>query len=75
MADRTIGNKTIITLDSNIPDLSHIEQTLDAQNTKLEEQLLSSQKVLQQAKILNVYKAHENDFTVDETIFDSGDDV
>ena len=75
MADRVITNKSIITLDSNIPDLSHIEDSLNTQAIKLEDQLLTAQKVLQQAKILNIYKAHENDFIADETIFDSGDDV
>ena len=75
MAHISIANKKIFTLDSNVADLSHIEIALTEQNVKLEETLLSSQKILQQSKILNVYKAHENDFTVDPTIFDTGDNV
>ena len=70
-----VENKKIITLDSNLPDLGDIEAKLDEQNTKLQDQLISTQKILQQSKINNLYKAHENDFTVDETIFDTGDDV
>jgi hypothetical protein len=70
-----VENKKIITLDSNLPDLSDIEAKLEEQNTRLQDQLISTQKILQQSKIHNLYKAHENDFTVDETIFDTGDDV
>lgn len=71
MAKLNVQNKGIYTLDSNIPDLTRIEDTLDLQGIALTEQLLASRKILQQQRITNVYKAHENDFTVDESQYDT----
>lgn len=70
-----IAGKQILTLDSDRIDLSLIEDKLQDQLNKLEETLVSNQKILQQQKITNLYKASENDFVIDDNIFDEGDNV
>jgi hypothetical protein len=66
-----LTNKKIITLDSTIGNLVEINNNLSNQNTQLNEQILQSQKLIHQLRINNMYKAHENDFIIDDNIFEN----
>lgn len=67
----TISNKKIITLDSMNNNLIEINNSLSNQNIQLNEQILQSQKLIRQLRINNMYKAHENDFIIDDNIFEN----
>ena len=66
-------NKAIITLDSLTHNLESINSTLLHQNVTLINELENSQKMIQQLKISNLYKAHENDFVIDDNVFENDD--
>lgn len=66
-----LTNKKIITLDSTIGNLVEINNNLSNQNIQLNEQILQSQKLIHQLRINNMYKAHENDFIIDDNIFEN----
>lgn len=66
-----LTNKKIITLDSLLQPIVDVNNNLIQQNIQLNEQLLQSQKVIHQLRIHNMYKAHENDFTIDDNIFEN----
>jgi hypothetical protein len=66
-----LENKKIITLDSTVMSLSTINSSLQEQNIQLINQLLIGQKSLHQLRIHNMYKAHENDFNIDDNIFEN----
>ena len=66
-----LTNKKIITLDSPIESLLNVNNNLSQQNIQLNDQLLQSQKLIHQLRILNMYKAHENDMIIDDNIFEN----
>lgn len=66
-----LQNKKIISLDSIDGRLIELNNSLVQQNTQLNDQILQSQKVIHQMRILNMYKAHENDFIIDDNIFEN----
>ena len=69
--DQQLQNKKIISLDSIDGRLIELNNSLVQQNTQLNDQILQSQKVIHQMRILNMYKAHENDFIIDDNIFEN----
>lgn len=66
-----IKNKVIISLDSLSPTLSIINDGLVTQTTLLQNQLLKIDKAVHQLRITNMYSAHENDFIIDDNIFEN----
>lgn len=66
-----ITNKKIITLDSYLQPIVDVNNNLLQQNIQLNDQLLQSQKIIHQLRIHNMYKAHENDFIIDDNIFEN----
>ena len=64
-------NKVIITLDSLTPDLQSINSVLLDQNINLIDELQNSKKIIHQLRINNMYKSHENDFIIDDNIFEN----
>ena len=66
-----IKNKTIISLDSLSPTLSIINDGLASQTTLLQNQLLKIDKAVHQLRINNMYNSHENDFVIDDNIFEN----
>lgn len=65
----------VIRTDSDAAGQRAITITLEANKELIQEQLTVLDSMLTQARILNVYKAHENDFVADERIFnDSNSD-
>lgn len=67
----SLTNKKIITLDSLRQPIVEVNNNLIQQNIQLNEQLLQSQKVIHQLRIHNMYKAHENDFIIDDNVFEN----
>lgn len=68
---RIINDKEIISLDSMGGNLITISNILSQQSIQLNEQILQSQKTIHQLRISNMYKAHENDFAIDDNIFEN----
>lgn len=68
---RIIKDKEIISLDSMGDNLISISNILSQQSIQLNEQILQTQKTIHQLRIANMYKAHENDFTIDDNIFEN----
>lgn len=71
MSHIDLKNKSIISLDSVESRLVILNNTLVEQNTQLNDQLLETKKILHQNRIYNMYKAHENDFIIDDNIFEN----
>tara|TARA_R110000772_G_scaffold243497_1_gene356399 strand:- start:546 stop:773 length:228 start_codon:yes stop_codon:yes gene_type:complete len=71
MAHISLENKKIISLDSIDNRLVTINNSLDEQSTRLNDQTLETKKLLHQLRINNMYKAHENDLIIDENIFEN----
>ena len=61
----------VITLDGNQDDIQVLTAKLEETRVLLDDTLLVTKKVLHQNRIHNMYKAHENDFTIDENIFEN----
>ena len=61
----------VITLDGNQDDVQSLTAKLEETRVLLEDQLLVTKKVLHQNRIHNMYKAHENDLTIDDNIFEN----
>lgn len=71
MSHINVENKSIISLDSIESRLIILNESLTKQNTQLNDQILQSQKVIHQLRINNMYKAHENEFIIDDNIFEN----
>ncbi len=71
MSHIDLKTKTIVSLDSIDNRLVTLNDTLVKQNINLIDQLLETKKVLHQNRIHNMYKAHENDFIIDDNIFEN----
>lgn len=61
----------VITLDGNQDDIQSLTVKLEETRVLLQDQLLITKKVLHQNRILNMYKAHENEFEIDDNIFEN----
>ena len=59
----------VIRTDSDAEGQRSIVITLEANKELVQEQLNVLDAMLTQARVLNTYKAHENDFIVDGRIF------
>jgi len=66
-----LQNKKIISLDSLTERLVEINESLITQNTQMIDLSTQNQKITHQLRILNMYKAHENDFIIDDNIFEN----
>lgn len=66
-----ITNRQIITLDSLDGKLVELNNSLTQQSIQMTDQNLQTQKVIHQLRIQNMYKAHENDFIIDDNIFEN----
>lgn len=66
-----LENKKIISLDSIDGRLVELGSILTLQNIQMTDQLLQTQKIIHQLRIQNMYKAHENDFIIDDNIFEN----
>ena len=71
MSHISLENKKIISLDSIDNRLVTLNETLLLQNNQLTDQILQSQKLIHQLRINNMYKAHENEFIIDDNIFEN----
>jgi len=71
MSHISLENKKIISLDSIENRLILLNETLLLQNNQLTDQILQSQKLIHQLRINNMYKAHENEFIIDDNIFEN----
>lgn len=66
-----LTNKQIISLDSIDGRLVELNNSLTQQSIQMTDQILQSQKIIHQLRIHNMYKAHENDFIIDDNIFEN----
>jgi len=61
----------VITLDGNQDDIQSLTVKLEQTRVLIDDILLVNKKVLHQNRIHNMYKAHENDLTIDDNIFEN----
>lgn len=61
----------VITLDTDENDIQSLTAKLEQTRILLEDQLAVTKKVLYQNRIHNMYKAHENEFSIDDNIFEN----
>ncbi len=66
-----LTNKQILNLDSIDGRLVELNNSLTQQSIQMTDQILQSQKIIHQLRIQNMYKAHENDFIIDDNIFEN----
>lgn len=71
MSHISLENKKTISLDSVDIRLTSLNETLLNQNTLIDDLTLETKKILHQNRIYNMYKAHENDFIIDNNIFEN----
>jgi hypothetical protein len=71
MAEQILAYNTLTNLSSTEGELTVIVKNLDDQAALLRDQISQNQKMLHQLRIQNMYKASENDFIIDENIFEN----
>ena len=71
MAEQILAYNTLTNLSSTEGELTVIVKNLDDQAALLRDQISQNQKMLHQLRIQNLYKASENDFIIDENIFEN----
>jgi len=71
MAEQILAYNTLTNLNSTEGELTVIVKNLDDQAALLRDQISQNQKMLHQLRIQNLYKASENDFIIDENIFEN----
>ena len=71
MAHISLNDKKVISLDSIDSRLIILNESLKEQSIQLSDQILQSQKLIHQLRISNMYKAHENEFIIDDNIFEN----
>jgi hypothetical protein len=71
MARIILENRSFISLDSIDTKVTEVNQNLTVQSTKLNDIMNQTQKMIHQLRIQNMYKAHENDFIIDDNIFEN----
>lgn len=68
---KILKNKNFISLDSVQTNLNVVNENLVNQSIKMGVLLDLTQKLIHQQRIQNMYKAHENDFIIDDNIFEN----
>lgn len=71
MAEQILAYNTLTNLSSTEGELTVIVKNLDDQAALLRDQISQNQKMVHQLRIQNLYKASENDFIIDENIFEN----
>jgi len=71
MAEVNLVYGTLKDLSSTSGELNVIVDNLGDQENILLNQINLTQKLIHQLRIGNMYKAHENDFIIDENIFEN----
>jgi len=71
MAEVNLTYGTLKDLSSTSGELNVIVDNLGDQENILLNQINLTQKLIHQLRIGNMYKAHENDFIIDENIFEN----
>lgn len=71
MAEQILAYNTLTNLNSTEGELTVIVKNLDDQAALLRDQISQNQKMLHQLRIQNLYKASENDFIIDDNIFEN----
>jgi hypothetical protein len=71
MAEQILLYNSLTNLNSTEGELTVIVKNLDDQAALLRDQITQNQKILHQLRIQNMYKASENDFIIDENIFEN----
>lgn len=71
MAEVLLSYNTLTDLSSTEGELTVIVRNLSTQEALIREQISQNQKVLHQLRISNMYKSSENDFIIDDNIFEN----
>lgn len=71
MTEVNLTYGTLTDLSSTSGELNVIVENLGDQEGILLNQINLTQKLIHQLRIGNMYKAHENDFIIDENIFEN----
>lgn len=71
MQHQKVENNKVLSLDSIDSRLVSLKESLTEQSIQLNDQILQSQKHIHQLRISNMYKAHENEFIIDDNIFEN----
>lgn len=61
----------VITLDGNQDNIQALTAKLEETRILLDDSINVNKKILHQSRIHNMYKAHENDFSIDDNIFEN----
>jgi hypothetical protein len=71
MAEQLLTYGKLVDLSSTSGELNVIVENLGDQESILLNQINLTQKLIHQLRIGNMYKAHENDFIIDDNIFEN----
>lgn len=71
MARIILQNKNFISLDSLESKINVLNETISDQSSKMNDLLNQNKKMTNQLRIHNMYSAHENDFVIDDNIFEN----
>ena len=71
MAEQILSYGKLLDLSSTSGELNVIVENLGDQESILLNQINLTQKLIHQLRIGNMYKAHENDFIIDDNIFEN----
>ena len=71
MAEQLLTYGKLVDLRSTSGELNVIVENLGDQESILLNQINLTQKLIHQLRIGNMYKAHENDFIIDDNIFEN----
>lgn len=63
----------VIRTDSGEFETTQVVLQLQENNAKIEETQVLMQQQLTQLRILNIYKSNENDFVIDDSIFNTNE--
>ena len=71
MAEISLSYGSLTDLSSTSGELNVIVENLGNQESILLDQSGLTQRLIHQLRISNMYKAHENDFIIDDNIFEN----
>ena len=71
MAEQILSYGKLLDLSSTSGELNVIVENLGNQEEILLDQSGLTQRLIHQLRISNMYKAHENDFIIDDNIFEN----
>lgn len=71
MAEQILAYDSLTNLNSTEGELTVIVKNLGDQAALLKDQITQNQKILHQLRIQNMYKASENDFIIDDNVFEN----